>query len=93
MADSLIIGHFVLKISLDLTKSSEVRKAGDQPNCNAKVICRRIAKAGLSRQDENLEKTIQLFLTRPDSNMQHCNSTLSSHLCLTLLTEDLTSSP
>ena len=31
MADSLIIGHFVLKISLDLTKSSEVRKAGDQP--------------------------------------------------------------
>ena len=25
MADSLIIRHFVLKISLDLTKSSEVR--------------------------------------------------------------------
>ena len=88
MADSLIIGHFVLKISLDLTKSSEVRKAGDQPNCNAKVICRRIAKAGLSRQNENFEKAIQLFLTRPDSNMQHCNSTLSSHLSLTLLTED-----
>ena len=30
MADYLKIGHFVLMISLDLTKSSEVRKAGDR---------------------------------------------------------------
>ena len=31
------IGHFVLTISLDLTKSSEVRKAGDRPICKCIV--------------------------------------------------------
>ena len=38
MADYLKIGHFVLMISLDLTKSSEVRKAGDQSNREKKRI-------------------------------------------------------
>ena len=34
MADYLkYFGHFVLKISLDLMKSSEVRKAGDRYKC------------------------------------------------------------
>ena len=32
MANYLIIGHFVLTISLNLTKLSEVKKADDRPN-------------------------------------------------------------
>ena len=39
MADYLISHHFVLTISLDPMKSSEVRKAGDQSNYYNKNTC------------------------------------------------------
>ena len=39
----LVIGHFVLMISIDLMKSSEVRKAGDRSNsiCHMSDLCQK----------------------------------------------------
>ena len=60
MADSLIIRHFVLKISLDLTKSSEVRKAGDQPNCNA-IYVGELPKLDYHARMKTLKKQFNFF--------------------------------